>query len=572
MRKKLLCCLMVSVMMFNSCAAAVAGIKISIDGEKFDNRPDEASQRIVQLFRELERTDEEVSITVSVAHGSAWSLEKGFDALKSYGQAGIDYLVPYGQAGLDYLKAQGGEGWKYFEDCGRKGLKLLQVCGKAGLEYLLNEGADGWEYLQRCEDAGIEFLKSLGTLALYLLLKDTQFKYFAAYLGEKGLEVLKPHALEALKYLAANGADAWNYLKDCGASGFEFLKSCGEAGLDYILSFGKAGLDYLMSFGEDGWNFLMSYYDNSSVINKLSGDIPALGKIGHDDERSVKGYLETYKELGRDVLENFPPSSETLDVLRNWTHEKKHDTPNRESIIEEVMPGSVNIDEASEVKRFIEADALEWIDFVPDFKDREFFREGGLTFCREYTNSLSSYGFADRDYLSNTLRKFYGGGFSLLDNENFTFRLSGSTVLWTNTIQSAGENAFFSLKTLRPGKGGDVISLALRLLQTVKNKNISSRHAVRLFFRTDCDWLRVVAVIREGVPPTYYLAGNRPLLKRNSLVKLLMDSERIELDASMDNLMFKLLRADSRVGTGADLDTCINVFIEQILGKLEEGR
>ena len=557
--------------MLNSCIMAGAGIRISVDGENFDSCSEAACQKIIGLFRELERissNDEGINITINVTHGSRWTLGQSIEALKSCGLAGIDYLIGYGQAGLDYLRSQGGEGWKYIEACGAAGLNFLKVCGMSGLEYILSEGADGWEYLKKCGDAGLEFLKSLGSAALYILLNTEYFPYFTGCFGINGLDVLMPYAEEALRYLAANGSDAWEYLKDCGAKGFEFLKSCGQAGLDYILSFGKAGLDYLMSFGEDGWNFLMSYYDTPKVIRGLSGDVPALGKVSPNDDKSVKNYLEAYKTLGRDVFDTY--GNDALDVLREWTP-GGNNSAGHDSIIDidTVIPDSVNINEAYEVKKFLEADSLEWIDFVPDFRDREYFREGSLTFCREYPNSLSSYGFADSEYLADTIKKFYGGGFSVHDSRNFTFRLSGNTILWNSTIKSAGENAFYSLKTLRPVKSGDVITLALRLLQTVKNKKIGSRHAARLFFRTNCDWLRFVAVIREGVPPTYYLAGNRPLLERNSLPELLMDKERIALDTSNNTLTFCLLKSDSRLNPGAELDTCLNVFIGQILRKLE---
>ena len=564
--KKLVSCLLVTVMILNYYVTAGAEIKISVDGKNFNGYSEAARQKIIDLFRELELVssrDTGTDIFINVTHSSSWSLEKSIEALKS---SGIDQLIPYGETGLEYLRSHGGEGWRYIEECGEAGLNFLKVCGQAGLEYILSEGVDGWEYLQRCGDAGIEFLKSLGNVALYLLLNGNQFGYFVQYLGEDGLKVLMPYANEALNYLMANGDEAWDYLKDCSVKGFEFLKACGENGLDYILSFGKAGLDYLLSFGEDGWNFLMSYYDNGKIIRNLSKDIPALSNIDSDDDKSVKNYLETYKTLGRDVLESY--GNEALEVIRDWTPGKS-DAPKNENVLEMIIPNAVNVYEAAEVKKFLEADALEWIDFIADFKDKDYFKEGILNFCREYPNSLSSYGFVDREYLMNTIRKFYGGRFSLQDNKKFMFRLSGNTVLWNNTIKSTGENAFFSLKTLRPGKGGDILNLALRLLQTVRDTKIDSRHAIRLFFRTNYDWLRVVAVIREGVPPTYYLAGNKTLVERNSLAEALMNPDNIELDSSMEDLMFNLLKPDSRLQSSANLDTCLYIFIEQVLAKLE---
>ena len=136
---------MVLVVMLNNCVMAVAAVKISVDGQEFDSCSEAACQRIIELFRELERVssnDEGINITINVTHGSGWSFEKGFDALKSYGKAGIDYLMPYGLKGLDYLKRQGGQGWQYIKDCGEKGLNFLRVCGQDGLEYILSEGAD----------------------------------------------------------------------------------------------------------------------------------------------------------------------------------------------------------------------------------------------------------------------------------------------------------------------------------------------------------------------------------------------------------------------------------------------
>lgn len=560
---------MVLVVMLNNCVMAVAAVKFSVDGQEFDSCSEAACQRIIELFRELERVssnDEGINITINVTHGSGWSFEKGFDALKSYGKAGIDYLMPYGLKGLDYLKRQGGQGWQYIKDCGEKGLNFLRVCGQDGLEYILSEGADGWEYLKSCGDAGFEFLKSLGKLSLYLLLKSDQFPYFVNVLGPRGLELLMPYAEEALSYLTERGAAGFEYLKKCGLNGLEYLRECGNAGLDYVLSFGKAGLDYLLSFGEDGWNFLMSYYNPETVVSKLSKDIPALKQVSPKDDRLVKNYLETYRTLGRDPVETY--GKDALDVLKKWPG-KSSKAPKHEDVIKVIMPDTANIYKAHEVKKFLEADALEWIDFVSDFKDKDHFSEGSLTFSREYPNSLSSYGFIDRDNLKDTVRKLYGGGFSIKDERRFMFKLSGSTILWNNTVQSTGEGAFFSLKTLKPGKAGDVISLALQLLQTVKTTRTGKNSAIRLFFRTDNEAVRVVAVIREGVQPTYYLAANKPLLERHLLVRTLLDSEKIALDSSMEELTFTLVRSDDRLRHGTDLDTCLNIFIDQLISELE---
>lgn len=527
--KKFLCCVLSLVMMLNSVVMAVASVKISIDGQKFDSCSEEACQRIIELFRELERVSSNddntnINITINVTHGSAWSFSDGFETLKSYGKAGIDYLKPYGQKGLDFIKSQGGQGWQYIKDCGEKGLNFLMICGQGGLEYILSEGVDGWQYLQDCGEAGWEFLKSLGKLSLYLLLKSDQFPYFVNVLGPRGLELLMPYAEEALSYLTELGAEGFDYLKDCGVKGFEFLRECGKAGLDYILSFGKAGMDYLLSFGEEGWNFLTSFYDSDTIVEKFSRDIPGLKQV----------------------------------------------KPQKvEDVITTLIPGTSNIGENPELKKFLEADSLVWIDFVSNFKDRDHFSEEVLKFCREYPNSLSSYGFLDRDYLMDTVRKFYGGGFSLKDNARFSFKLSGSTILWNNTVQSVGEGAFFTLKTLEPGKGGNVMSLALQILQLVNSPKSGANNALRLFFRTSNEAVRVVAVIREGVPPTFYLAANKPLIERHLLVRTLLDSDRIALDSSMEELTFTLPQADSRLRQGADLDTCLNVFIDQLIAELE---
>ena len=564
--KKLICCVLSAVMIANT---AFAVVTITVDGRKIGSYSEADYQKIINFLREIEivsPSDNDANIMISVYHGSPWSLENGLNALKSYGLAGIDYLSRYGLKGLEFLKANGGEGWRYIKECGVAGLKFLKVCGQAGLEYILSKGADGWEYLQRCGDAGIEFLKSLGRAAVYFMLHGDQFNYFVHYLKDKGIEILMPYALEALDYLREHGIEGFDYLKECGKKGFDFLLECGEAGLDYVLSFGKAGLDWLLSFGEEGWNFLMSYYNPEMIITKLSGDMPVLGHVNPKDERPVKNYLETYKTLGRDPFESYGKNA--VDVLNSWQPgTKSNKVPQHNGVLEAIIPNAANDD--SEIKKFLDADALEWIDFVSDFKDRDYFTDGSLTFSREYVNSLSSYGFIDREKLKNTIRSFYGGGFSLLDNMRFTFRLSGSTVLWNNTISSTGEEAFFSLKTLKPGKGGDVLNLALRLLQTVRTTKTDRHSAVRLFFRTDNDAIRVVAVIRDDMPTTYYLASNRPLIERYSLVRTLMDADRIALDASMENLMFTLPQADEKLKSGVDLDTCLDVFISQIIGEIQ---
>ena len=111
-----------------------------------------------------------------------------------------------------------------------------------------------------------------------------------------------------------------------------------------------------------------------------------------------------------DILKNIPVEIPELSILTEH---------NLGDIIEILLPDAkkVNIN-TGEIKRFIEADALEWIDVVSDFKDKDYFNEGSMNFCREYTNSSSSYGFANKDYLVNTIKSFYGGlfDFSIEDN------------------------------------------------------------------------------------------------------------------------------------------------------------
>ena len=525
-KKKIICLLLITSFLALPCSAS-ANFKISVNEKNFESCSEAACQEILDLFRKLEKIsseNENINITIKVTHGSEWSISQGFDALKSYGSAGIDSLMQYGLEGLEYIKSYDEEGWKYLVSCGEKGLQFLTLCGQAGLEYLLGHGEEGWKYLLQCGDAGVEFLKSLGEAGLYYLRNHGGSWAYFVQLGENGIEILMPHAEEGLKYIIENGSQGWEYIKSCGIAGFEFIKSLGQAGLDYILSFGRDGLDYLLSFGSEGRDFLSKFnYDITGVLKDIPVEIPELPK--------------EYKP---------------------------------DNIIKTIFPNAANVNiNTAEIKRFIEADALEWIDVVSDFKDKEYFNEGAVNFCREYTNSSSSYGFANKDYLVNTIKSFYGGGFALDSNRKFSFNLSSSTILWNNTIKSTGEEAFFSLKNLQPGKSGDMISLALRLLQTLKDKNIDNNSAVRLFFRTNYDWLQVVAVIRENTDPTYYLAGNKPLLEKNSLVKTLMDNDRITLDSSMENLTFNLLKSDSSLKFGTNIDTCLDVFINQLLENLD---
>lgn len=505
---------------------ASANFKISVNEKIFESCSEAACQEILDLFRKLEKIsneNENLNITIKVTHGAEWSMSKGFEALKSYGSAGLDALMQYGLDGLEYLKSYDEEGWKYLVSCGEKGIQFLTLCGQAGLEYLLGRGDEGWKYLLQCGDAGVEFLKSLGETGLYYLRNHSGSWSYFVELGSKGLEILTPYAEEGLKYIIDNGTQGWEYIKSCGIAGFEFIKSLGQVGLDYVLSFSD-GLDYLLSFGAEGRDFL----------SKFNFDITG-------------------------VLKDF--ATELTEIPAEYKPD---------NIIKTIFPNAANVNiDNDEIKRFIDADALEWIDVVSDFKDREYFSEGSLNFCREYTNSSSSYGFADKDYLMKTIKSFYGGGFAIDTNRKFSFSLSSNTILWNNTIKSAGEEAFFALKNLKPGKSGDMISLALRLLQTLKDKNIDNHSAVRLFFRTNHDWLQVAAVIRENADPTYYLVGNKPILEKNSLVKTLMDNDRITLDSSMEKLTFNLLKSDSNVKFGVNLDTCLDVFINQVLKNLD---
>ncbi|MBR2208844.1 MAG: hypothetical protein IJ859_08590 [Synergistaceae bacterium] len=525
-KKKIVVLLLIASFLALACAAS-ANFKISVNEKNFESCSEAACQEILDLFRKLEKIsaeNENINISIKVTHGAEWSMSQGFEALKSYGSAGIDSLIQYGLEGLNYLKSYDEEGWKYLVSCGEKGLQFLSLCGQAGLEYLLGHGDEAWKYLLQCGDAGVEFLKSLGDAGLYYLRNHSESWSYFSQLGEKGLELLRPHAEEGLKYIIEGGSQGWEYIKSCGAAGFEFIKSLGQAGLDYVLSFGKAGLDYLLSFGAEGRDFLSKFnYDVTELLKDIPVEIPELPK--------------EYKP---------------------------------DNIIKTIFPHAENVNiNTGEIKRFIEADALEWIDVVSDFKDKDYFNEGALNFCREYTNSSSSYGFANKEDLINKIKTFYGGGFACDTNRKFSFNLSSSTVLWNNTIRSAGEESFFSLKNLQPGKSGDMISLALRLLQTLKDKNIDNNSAVRLFFRTNYDWLQVVAVIRENADPTYYLAGNRPLLEKNSLVKTLMDNNIITLDSSMERLIFNLLKSDNRLKFGTNIDTCLDVFINQVFESLD---
>ena len=75
--------------------------------------------------------------------------------------------------------------------------------------------------------------------------------------------------------------------------------------------------------------------------------------------------------------------------------------------------------------------------------------------------------------------------------------------------------------------------------------------------------------MKEGTAPTYYLASNKPFLKKNALADILMSREHISLDSEMENLTFSLWNPDNRLRAGADFDTCLDVFIEQLLGQLK---
>ena len=307
----------------------------------------------------------------------------------------------------------------------------------------------------------------------------------------------------------------------------KYIKFLDKDGLEYIKQFGKDGLEYILSFGAEGRDFL----------SKFNVDY-------------IKILVDRVKKISDDIVkENNNKSDKTLENILN---------------------GASNA-YALEIKKFIEADALDWIDVVSDFKDKDYFKEGPLTFCREYINYSSSYGFADKEYLFNKIKSFFGGGLAVNGDRSFSFDLSRDTMLWGNTIKAAGEEAFFSLKNLKPVKAGDVINIALKLLQNLKDVRISSNSAVRLFFKTNYEWLQIAAVVRENVSPTYYLVSSRPLLQKSSLSSALMNPKTISLDPSVEKLTFNLIAPDHRIADN-ELDSCLNIFIDQLLASLEKGR
>ncbi len=228
------------------------------------------------------------------------------------------------------------------------------------------------------------------------------------------------------------------------------------------------------------------------------------------------------------------------------------------------------------VKRFYAADALFRVDFVLDFRDRDFFVEGTTGalvvgnsacpsfFCRDYGKTSSAYGFTHTEALKAALHSLNAGNFSVLGNKRFMFSTEEATA-WDNKKSSLDEAAFLSINTLSPVHGISTDGIEGKLAEAFEGKAANGSSAFRFFFKTDQDGLYVMSLIRENGASSYYLVADRPLYKRDPLLQGLKE-HIVSLGYGSNEVEFSLWDADERLAEkNMGFDACLDIFLEQLL-------
>ncbi|MBQ7193120.1 MAG: hypothetical protein IJR98_01955 [Synergistaceae bacterium] len=237
-------------------------------------------------------------------------------------------------------------------------------------------------------------------------------------------------------------------------------------------------------------------------------------------------------------------------------------------------------------------DSLVYVDCVERFRDADYFSNvasgviiggsfiGALpsNFCREYRSSVSEYGFVNSDGIKSAMQSLYAKDFSVRSDMRFTFELAFSSDSlgswndnWDSKKKILEDAAFFSTKNLRPGTGILISELLAKIADHVNEDPV-----FRFFFKTEHEGVYVAAAVRGNKVTGCYIASNNNAVRRTTFFRDIWEKVRqSDFDGEENVIQVSLWEPDSRLDSDIDFDTCVDIFLNQLLErsrKIETGK
>ena len=223
------------------------------------------------------------------------------------------------------------------------------------------------------------------------------------------------------------------------------------------------------------------------------------------------------------------------------------------------------------VKKFYASDSLVYVDHIDGTKRVNVKGKavaGNLSvpsnFCEEFENSSAEYGFFNRKGLEETLRAFRQGDFFVKDDRNFAYSTDSGRSLHEK-LSLLGESAFFSLRSLKPGRGAYIANLEESIVNALK-ENDDDDLTFRFFFATSENGLYVLSVVRDNKLKGCYLVSDDGTVRRDLLLRNIRENlTQRNFDTSGADIEVSLWSSDSRLNDEIDFNSCINIFVTQLL-------
>ncbi len=254
------------------------------------------------------------------------------------------------------------------------------------------------------------------------------------------------------------------------------------------------------------------------------------------------------------------------------------ETSEIKSKVENIL-SALNNDTAS--RNFYNSNALAYVDSLKDFYAKDIFTDTAsknivagnfsstmlLNFSREYSNSNSLNAFFNSDGLKSAMKSLNtNGDVSVRSDKRFIFPTDSASL--TRKINLLEKAAFFSVQTLKPATGNFTGNIAEKIFDAMK-KNPDDL-VFRFFFKTAEKDLYIVSIVKDNRLLGTYLASASKPLKRYSIIRELQNTiKQTDFNANEKYLEVSLRDSDSRLNNNTDFDTCLDIFISQLITKGE---
>ena len=310
------------------------------------------------------------------------------------------------------------------------------------------------------------------------------------------------------------------------------------------------------------------------TVNDTQEKLEALEKENQGLRRKIRLVLVIVILLIAAILAGYYSLMQNMNTLRNENETLRQEAALRaednelKNRTEEVLS---TIENDPLLRKYYNAGSLVYVDCIRNFSNKNYIENpergeiiaGNLSipkfFCKEYYESSSENGFFNANGLKAAFQLLNKGDFGVRSNERFMFTVDDNSTL-SEKIELLANRAFFSLKTIQEKPGIFLENLAEKIAQALKN-GLNDEIFFRFFFGTNSDGLYLVAVVNDSRLIGYYLATNSPAVSRTSISEAL----NINLDQIGDGLDIHLWKPDEKLNDSADFDTCIDVFIKQLV-------